>query len=179
MINPKRHRSLIRSARWPHRRPWRRCPRTGRELRSSLSIAGCGAGLTGAVRFSSRRHHKKKRQAGPARRPNLISKSCKELHGEADDRNGPSYAKGLEALDSLAPGSRSRGNKVPRQCASRYTSSFATFYADALTDLLAGLAANSTGSFMKGFPLRASVAGLFTHLRNAPRSRRCAGSNRG
>jgi hypothetical protein len=32
-----------------------------------------------------------------------------------------------------------------------------------LTDLLAGLAANSIGSFVKGFtPLRASVAGLFT-----------------
>src|ERR1700719_4703249 len=43
------------------------------------------------------------------------------------------------------------------------TASLATFRGDALTDLLAGLAANSIGSFVKGFtPLRASVAGLFT-----------------
>src|SRR6202048_3323017 len=43
------------------------------------------------------------------------------------------------------------------------TASLATFSGDALTDLLAGLAANSIGSFVKGFtPLRASVAGLFT-----------------
>jgi hypothetical protein len=45
----------------------------------------------------------------------------------------------------------------------RQTASLATFNGDALTDLLAGLAANSMGSFVKGFtPLRASVAGLFT-----------------
>jgi hypothetical protein len=38
-----------------------------------------------------------------------------------------------------------------------------TDYISALTDLLAGLAANSIGSFVKGFiPLRASVADLFT-----------------
>src|SRR4051794_16228326 len=43
------------------------------------------------------------------------------------------------------------------------TASLATFRGDALTDLLAGLAANSIGSFVKGFtPLRASVAGLLT-----------------
>ena len=39
-----------------------------------------------------------------------------------------------------------------------------------MTDLLAGLAANSIGAFVKGFtPLRASVAGLFTtrHLDEA------------
>src|SRR6202166_5333842 len=43
------------------------------------------------------------------------------------------------------------------------TASLATFKGDALTDLLAGLAANSIGSFVKGFtPLRASGAGLFT-----------------
>src|SRR6059058_5840736 len=43
------------------------------------------------------------------------------------------------------------------------TASLATFRGDALTDLLAGLAANSIGSFVKGFtPLRASVPGLFT-----------------
>jgi hypothetical protein len=40
---------------------------------------------------------------------------------------------------------------------------FSDFKGDALTDLLAGLAANSIGSFVKGFtPLRASIAGLFT-----------------
>ena len=45
----------------------------------------------------------------------------------------------------------------------RQTASLATFSGAALTDLLAGLAANSIGSFVKGFtPLRASVAGLFT-----------------
>jgi hypothetical protein len=43
------------------------------------------------------------------------------------------------------------------------TNPSASFRGDALTDLLAGLAANSIGSFVKGFtPLRASVAGLFT-----------------
>src|SRR5271165_4479261 len=43
------------------------------------------------------------------------------------------------------------------------TASLTTFRGEALTDLLAGLAANSIGSFVKGFtPLRASVAGLFT-----------------
>ena len=43
------------------------------------------------------------------------------------------------------------------------TASLATFSGDALTDLLAGLAANSIGSFVNGLmPLRASVAGLFT-----------------
>jgi hypothetical protein len=43
------------------------------------------------------------------------------------------------------------------------TASLATFRGDALTDLLAGLAANSMGSFVKGFtPLRASVASLCT-----------------
>jgi hypothetical protein len=43
------------------------------------------------------------------------------------------------------------------------TASLATFRGDALTGLLAGLAANSMGSFVKGFtPLRASVAGLCT-----------------
>jgi hypothetical protein len=43
------------------------------------------------------------------------------------------------------------------------TASLATFSGDALADLLAGLAANSIGSFVEGFtPLRASVAGLFT-----------------
>jgi hypothetical protein len=43
------------------------------------------------------------------------------------------------------------------------TASFTTFSGAALTDLLAGLAANSIGSFVNGFtPLRASVAGLFT-----------------
>src|SRR3981189_2946906 len=43
------------------------------------------------------------------------------------------------------------------------TASLATFRGDALTDLLAGLAANSIGSFLKGFkPLRASVAGFVT-----------------
>src|SRR6267154_6732594 len=40
------------------------------------------------------------------------------------------------------------------------TASLATFRGDALTDLLAGLAANCMGSFVNGFtPLRASVAG--------------------
>src|SRR6478752_4804700 len=60
----------------------------------------------------------------------------------------------------------------------RQTASFTTFRGDALTDLLAGLAANSIGSFVKGFtPLRASVAGLFTTdiltkpgMRNSPDS---------
>jgi hypothetical protein len=43
------------------------------------------------------------------------------------------------------------------------TASFATFNDDALTALLAGFAANSMGSFVKGLtPLRASVVGLFT-----------------
>src|ERR1700687_1160578 len=43
------------------------------------------------------------------------------------------------------------------------TASLATFRGDALTDLLAGLAPNSIGSFVKGFtPLRASGAGWFT-----------------
>src|SRR5438477_5360528 len=43
------------------------------------------------------------------------------------------------------------------------TASLATFSGDVLTDLLAGFAANSIGSFVKGFtPLRASVAGLCT-----------------
>ena len=43
------------------------------------------------------------------------------------------------------------------------TASLTTFSGAALTDLLAGLAANSIGSFVNGFtPLRASVAGLFT-----------------
>src|ERR1700676_2008061 len=43
------------------------------------------------------------------------------------------------------------------------TASLATFRGDAWTELLAGLAGNSIGSFVKGFtPLRASVAGLLT-----------------
>src|SRR5260370_38947162 len=43
------------------------------------------------------------------------------------------------------------------------TASLATFNGDALTVLLAGLAANSIGSFVNGLmPLRASVAGLLT-----------------
>jgi hypothetical protein len=43
------------------------------------------------------------------------------------------------------------------------TASFATLSGEALTVLLAGFAANSMGSFVKGFtPLRASVAGLLT-----------------
>src|ERR1700730_18187049 len=43
------------------------------------------------------------------------------------------------------------------------TESLATFSGDALTDLLAGFAANCIGSLVKGLtPMRASVAGLFT-----------------
>src|SRR4029077_20667432 len=52
---------------------------------------------------------------------------------------------------------------APRPTRPLQTASLAAFRGDALTDLLAGLAANSIGSFVKGFtPLRASVAGLFT-----------------
>ena len=43
------------------------------------------------------------------------------------------------------------------------TASFATFSGEALTDLLAGFAANCIGSLVKGLtPMRASVAGLLT-----------------
>ena len=43
------------------------------------------------------------------------------------------------------------------------TASLATFSGEALTDLLAGFAANCIGSLVKGLtPMRASVAGLFT-----------------
>lgn len=52
---------------------------------------------------------------------------------------------------------RIRRSRLPQ------TASLATFSGDALTDLLAGLAANCIGSFVKGLtPMRASVAGLFT-----------------
>jgi hypothetical protein len=56
-----------------------------------------------------------------------------------------------------------RRTNTPQPTRPLQTASLATFRGDALTDLLAGLAANSIGSFVKGFtPLRASVAGLFT-----------------
>src|SRR5665647_2624131 len=56
-----------------------------------------------------------------------------------------------------------RRTNTPQPTRPLQTVSLATFRGDALTDLLAGLAANSIGSFVKGFtPLRASVAGLFT-----------------
>src|SRR6267154_2337371 len=56
-----------------------------------------------------------------------------------------------------------RRTNTPQPTHPLQTASLATFRGDALTDLLAGLAANSIGSFVKGFtPLRASVAGLFT-----------------
>src|SRR5258707_15201424 len=56
-----------------------------------------------------------------------------------------------------------RQTNTPQPTRPLQTASLATFRGDALTDLLAGLAANSIGSFVKGFtPLRASVAGLFT-----------------
>src|SRR6185295_13914436 len=62
----------------------------------------------------------------------------------------------------LPTGQAGRTNP-PRPTRPLQTASLATFRGDALTDLLAGLAANSIGSFVKGFtPLRASVAGLFT-----------------
>lgn len=52
---------------------------------------------------------------------------------------------------------------TPQPTCPPQTASLATFRGDALTDLLAGLAANCMGSFVKGFtPLRASVAGLCT-----------------
>src|SRR4029077_21134440 len=54
-------------------------------------------------------------------------------------------------------------HEAPQPTRPLQTASLATFRGDALTDLLAGLAANSMGSFVKAFtPLRASVAGLFT-----------------
>src|SRR5215207_5347211 len=55
------------------------------------------------------------------------------------------------------------GLRVPESLSRPQTASLATFSGDALTDLLAGLAANCIGSLVKGLmPLRASVAGLFT-----------------
>src|ERR1700731_4896957 len=56
-----------------------------------------------------------------------------------------------------------RRRNTPQPTRPLQTASLATSRGDALTDLLAGLAANSIGSFVKGLiPLRASVAGLFT-----------------
>src|SRR6478752_401927 len=77
----------------------------------------------------------------------------------------------------LPTGQAGRTN-TPRPTRPLQTASLATFRGDALTDLLAGLAANSIGSFVKGFtPLRASIAGLFTTdiltkpgMRNSPDS---------
>src|SRR5260370_28574516 len=71
-----------------------------------------------------------------------------------------------------------RRTNTPQPTHPLQTASLATFRGDALTDLLAGLAANSIGSFVKRFtPLPASVAGLFTtdiltnpRMKNSPDS---------
>src|SRR3954452_15561736 len=66
-------------------------------------------------------------------------------------------------MPEMAAYAQFRRTNTPEPTRPLQTASLATFRGDALTDLLAGLAANSIGSFVKGFtPLRASVAGLFT-----------------
>src|SRR5258705_7997506 len=80
--------------------------------------------------------------------------------------NNRPWRHNLNQTASGNPGSvhpQFRRTNTPQPTRPLQTASLATFRGDALTDLLAGLAANSIGSFVKGFtPLRASVAGLFT-----------------
>lgn len=79
-----------------------------------------------------------------------------EVHTACLRRQGQSRY----AIRSRQPPLSAIRGRAPHDVA---TASLVTLSGDALTDLLAGLAANSIGSFVKGLtPLRASVAGLFT-----------------
>lgn len=105
----------------------------------------------------------------PDRAPELAARWRVRIYHAADSRCWPMSFRehpyvgsdnlGAPSILAPAPLGAIHGRGPPYVA----TASLATLSGDALTDLLAGLAANSIGSLVKGLtPLRASVAGLFT-----------------